>query len=76
MIQAFVGALHGLGATRGVFLTTSSFSPAARDYASKVPTRLILIDGEKLVNLMITHRVGVQEKRTFTTVELDEDYFE
>lgn len=75
-IQAFVGALHGLGATRGVFLTTSSFSPAARDYASKVPTRLILIDGEKLVNLMITHRVGVQEKRTFTTVELDEDYFE
>lgn len=75
-IQAFVGALHGFGASRGVFLTTSSFTSSAIDYAQKVPSRIILIDGEKLVQLMITYRVGVQEERKFSAVKLDNDYFE
>ena len=44
-IQAFVGALHGFGASRGVFLTTSAFTTGAIDYAEKVPSRIILIDG-------------------------------
>lgn len=75
-IQAFVGALHGFGASRGVFLTTSAFTSGAVDYAQKVPSRIILIDGVKLVELMIAYRVGVQEKQKFSAVEVDEDYFE
>ena len=75
-IQAFVGALHGFGASRGVFLTTSAFTSGASDYAQKVQSRIILIDGAKLVDLMIAYRVGVQEKQRFSAVEVDEDYFE
>jgi len=75
-IQAFVGALHGFGASRGVFLTTSSFTSGAIEYAKKVPLRIILIDGATLVELMISYRVGVQDKQTFSAVEVDEDYFE
>lgn len=75
-IQAFVGALHGFSASRGVFLTTSAFTPGAVDYAQKVSSRIVLIDGAKLVDLMIAYRVGVQEKQKFSAVEVDEDYFE
>lgn len=75
-IQAFVGALHGFGASRGVFLTTSAFTNGAVDYAQKVPSRVILIDSNRLVDLMIAYRVGVQEKQRFSAVEVDEDYFE
>lgn len=75
-IQAFVGALHGFGASRGVFLTTSAFTSGAIDYAKKVQSRIILIDGAKLVDLMIAYHVGVQEKQRFSAVEVDEDYFE
>lgn len=75
-IQAFVGALHGFGASRGVFLTTSAFTSGAVSYAEKVQSRIILIDGAKLVELMIAYRVGVQERRMFSAVEVDEDYFE
>ncbi|GAB2566415.1 restriction endonuclease [Leucobacter ruminantium] len=75
-IQAFVGALHGFGASRGVFLTTSAFTSGAIDYAKKVQSRIILIDGAKLVDLMVAYRVGVQEKQRFSAVEVDEDYFE
>ncbi|MBN6191208.1 restriction endonuclease [Aneurinibacillus sp. BA2021] len=74
-IQAFVGALHGFGASRGVFLTTSTFTSGAIEYANKVPSRIILIDGSRLVELMIAYRVGVQEEKHFSAVEVDEDYF-
>lgn len=75
-IQALVGALHGFGASRGVFLATSAFTSGAIDYAQKVQSRIILIDGAKLVDLMIAYRVGVQERQRFSAVEVDEDYFE
>lgn len=75
-IQAFVGALHGVGAARGVFITTSQFSQGARDYAGSIATRVILIDGARLASLMIKYGVGVQKREVFTVVEVDEDYFE
>jgi restriction system protein len=75
-IQAFVGALHGFGATRGVFLTTSAFTPYATAYAANVQSRVILIDGKRLVALMIKYRVGVQVKRIYTAVEIDADFFD
>lgn len=75
-IQAFVGALHGHGATKGVFLTTSSFSRPATDYAASIPTRIALIDGRKLSQLMLKYRVGIQVKRSLEILEIDEDFFD
>jgi restriction system protein len=75
-IQAFVGALAGNQASQGVFITTSQFSTEARQYAEQVPTRIVLIDGERLTRLMIRYGVGVQVKRTIAIVEIDEDFFE
>jgi restriction system protein len=75
-IQGFVGALHGQAAQKGVFFTTSAFTSSARSYAAAIPTHLVLIDGERLVDLMMHYRVGVQIQRTYVTLELDQDYFE
>jgi restriction system protein len=75
-IQAFIGALHGFGASRGVFITASSFTQGAADYARSIPTRVILIDGPRLADLMIKYRVGVQVRKSYDVVEVDEDFFE
>src|SRR5690625_1552188 len=75
-IQGFVGALDGHQASQGVFITTSQFSSEARQYAANVNSNIILIDGERLVGLMIHYSVGVQTVETYTIVEVDEDYFE
>lgn len=75
-IPAFVGALHGNQANQGVFITTGRFATGARAYADSVPTRVILIDGERLASLMIRYGVGVQVKQTVNIVEVDEDFFE
>ena len=75
-LQGFVGALASKGATQGVFVTTSTFSAGARQYVDPIPSRVVLIDGVRLADLMIRHRVGVQVKKTFAVVEVDEDYFE
>ncbi|WP_139827561.1 restriction endonuclease [Nesterenkonia sp. PF2B19] len=75
-LQAFIGALHGRGAAKGVFITTSHFTKLAREYADNLPTRVVLIDGERLTSLMIKYRVGVQVKQTYEVVTVDEDFFE
>jgi len=75
-IQAFVGALHGFGATRGAFLTTSAFTAAAVSYTSNVQSRVVLIDGPRLIALMIKYRVGVQVRNTYTAVEVDAYFFD
>lgn len=74
-IQGFVGSLVGLGATKGVFVTTSSFSTPAAEYVRHLPQRVILIDGERLTELMIEHGVGVRVSRTIAMKRLDEDFF-
>jgi restriction system protein len=74
--QAFVGALHGAQADRGVFISTSRFTAEAREYAERVPARLVLIDGLRLSELMVLHNVGVQDEETFTLKRIDEDFFE
>lgn len=75
-IQAFAGALQGRGASRGVFITSSAFTKNALDFAQRIQTRIILIDGSRLADLMIKYRVGVQIKQTYEVVEIDEDFFE
>ncbi|MDA8205336.1 MAG: restriction endonuclease, partial [Thermaerobacter sp.] len=75
-VQSFVGALQGQQANQGVFITTGRFSSGAIEYAKSVPTRVVLIDGPRLAELMIRYRVGVQIKRTLQIVDVDEDFFE
>lgn len=75
-VQGFAGALAGNQANQGVFITTSRFSAEAVAFAQQVPSRIILIDGERLTRLMIRYGVGVQVKRTVHLVEVDEDFFE
>ena len=75
-IQSFVGALHGVQADRGVFITTSRFSNDAESYVERIPNRIVMIDGQRLARLMVLHDVGVQEERTFTLKKIDEDFFE
>lgn len=75
-IQAFVGALQGQQADRGIFITTSRFTEDAQDYAERVAARLVLIDATDLGQLMVRHGVGVQAEETFVLKEVDEDYFE
>lgn len=74
-IQAFTGSLVGLGASKGVFVTTSTFSAQAAEFASRIPQRVILIDGRRLTELMVEHGVGVRSSRVLEFKRLDEDFF-
>lgn len=74
-VQAFTGSLVGLGATKGVFVTTSTFSQQAIEFASRIPQRVILIDGKRLAELMIEHGVGVRSSRILEFKRIDEDFF-
>lgn len=75
-IQAFVGSLMGFGASKGVFITTSSFSHHAIDYSKSMNNmKIILIDGEQLATLMIEHNVGVSVQKIYEIKQLDENYF-
>ena len=74
-VQGFVGSLVGLGATKGVFVTTSTFSGYATEYVRHIPQRVILIDGERLAELLIEHDVGVRITRTVAVKRVDEDFF-
>jgi restriction system protein len=58
-----------------VFVTTSTFSLGARQYAEQIPQRIILIDGARLTDLMIEHDVGVRVSRRVAMKRLDEDFF-
>jgi restriction system protein len=75
-IQQFAGALVGQGASKGVFVTTSSFSRGAVEYAQRVPQRIILVDGAELTRLMMQYGVGVRTERTVELKRIDLDYFE
>lgn len=74
-IQGFVGSLVGRGATKGVFVTTSAFSAQAADFVKHLQQRVILIDGQRLADLMIEHNVGVRLSRAVEFKRLDEDFF-
>lgn len=74
-IQKFMGALAGKRAKRGVFITTSSFTSEARAYVDGIDAKIVLIDGERLADLMIEHDVGVTPQSTYTLKRLDADYF-
>jgi len=75
-IQKFAGALQGQRAKKGIFITTSSYSKEAKEFAAKIDTKIILIDGEKLAQLLFDHEVGVSTKITYEIKNIDTDYFD
>ncbi|PIP84474.1 MAG: restriction endonuclease [Elusimicrobia bacterium CG_4_9_14_3_um_filter_62_55] len=74
-IRTFVGSLAGKNAARGVFITTSAYTQRARDYSSGIQQKVVLIDGEKLADLMIEHGVGVSTVAAYEIKKIDADYF-
>jgi restriction system protein len=74
-IQKFAGALQGHRARKGVFITTSSFSSDALEFASRIDSKIVLIDGASLAKLMIDHNVGVSVSRSYEVKKIDSDYF-
>ncbi len=74
-VQGFSGSLDGVGATKGVFVTTSGFSDGAREFAERISKRIILIDGDDLTRLLIKYNVGVRTSHAFEIKRVDEDYF-
>lgn len=75
-IQKFVGALAGQGAKKGIFITTSKFTPDALNYIPRNETKIVLIDGEKLTRLMIEYNLGVSTHNIYELKKMDIDYFE
>ncbi|NVO11690.1 MAG: restriction endonuclease [Bacteroidales bacterium] len=75
-IQKFVGALAGQGAKKGIFITTSSFTKDAIEYSPKNETKIVLIDGTQLAQLMIDYNIGVSTLKTYEIKRVDNDFFE
>jgi restriction system protein len=76
-VRSFAGALNDVGAQKGVFITTSSFSPEAIAYAIRQQTkRIVLIDGERLTRLMVQFNIGVRLQRVVEIKRIDLEYFD
>ncbi len=73
-VQAFYGALAGQRADKGVFITTSSYTPQAIEFARSVEG-VVLVDGRRVAELMIDHEVGASA-RTVKIPKFDSDYFD
>jgi restriction system protein len=74
-VQSFAGSLDGVRAKKGIFITTSTFSPDARAYVDRIEKRIILIDGDQLTALMYDFGVGVTGTATYAVKRVDSDYF-
>jgi len=75
-VQQFAGALAGNKATKGIFITTSSFTKEAIEFARSVNhSKIVLIDGDELAELMIDHNVGVTVAQVYEVKRVDSDYF-
>jgi restriction system protein len=75
-VQKFAGALQGVRARKGVFITTSSYSSDALDFVRNIDSKIVLIDGAELSRLMTEYGVGVSVQRVVKVMRLDGDYFE
>lgn len=75
-LHKFVGALAGQGAKKGIFITTSNFTKEALDYTPKNETKIVLIDGEQLAQLMIDYNLGCTPQQIYELKKIDTDYFD
>lgn len=74
-INNFIGALHRKGASKGIFITSSDFTKEALVAAKESRTAIVLINGEKLTNLMIEYDIGTSVQVIYPLKKLDQDYF-
>jgi restriction system protein len=74
-VQQFAGALQGQRASKGIFITTSRFTEDAKSFVAQIGSKIVLIDGEQLAQLMIDHDVGVGTAATYSVKRIDSDYF-
>jgi len=76
-IQEFIGSLSGQGVTKGIFITTSSFTGTADEFVLRgASTKVVLVDGAMLIDLMIKHSIGVRVAHTYKVQEIDQNYFD
>jgi restriction system protein len=75
-VMQFAGALQAQRANKGIFITTSRFTDDARSYVSQIGSKIVLIDGEQLTNLMIEYDVGVSTVSLYPVKKVDTDYFD
>ena len=74
LYKLFFGALAGINADRGVFITTSSYTKNAQEFAKN--QGIVLIDGIQLTDLMLEYEVGVEKENEYITYRIDNDFFE
>lgn len=74
-VQKFAGALQGQRARKGILLTTSTFTREAQEFALRIDSRVVLVDGPTLASLMVDHNVGVSPVRSFDLKRIDSDFF-
>lgn len=74
-LQNFAGSLDGVRATKGIFISTSTFTASAREFVDRIAKRIILIDGPELARLMVEYKVGVRVRALYEIKKIDEDYF-
>ena len=75
-IRDFVGALAGQKANKGVFITTSTFTKEASSFVQQIQQKVILIDGQRLAQLMIDYDIGVSLEKNYQVKRVDHDFFE
>jgi restriction system protein len=75
-VMQFAGALQRKKASKGIFITASTFTRDAQKCAEEMGSRIVLIDGEQLADLMIEHEVGVSTVSTYPVKKIDVDYFD
>jgi len=74
-IQKFAGKKKKKKARKGVFITTSAFTKEARDFAAGIESKIVLIDGDELAELMIDYNLGVSIQNVYEIKRIDSDYF-
>jgi restriction system protein len=74
-VRDFAGSLEARHATKGVFVTTTHFSPAAVEFCARITRRMVLVDGTRLAELMFRHNIGVKVKESYQLKRIDADYF-
>ena len=74
-IMKFAGALQGVRARKGIFMTTSSYTAEAVGYANSIDSKIVLVGGGELAELMIEHGIGVTRVQSYDLKRLDMDYF-
>jgi restriction system protein len=76
MIRDFIGTLQMHGKDKGVFITSSTLPKGVDNIAEKSHKKVVFIDGERLVKLMIEYNVGVRTSRKVEIKAIDQDFFD